>query len=218
MKIFSKSVVLLIVLASITFGQETADQSAKDKPLFGAYIGIGYAVLSGNLSDYVNNPFILPITGDFIYKGFVAQLNVDAGYSRVKKTMFFNDGSSWREGGDVWHNALGVNVGYGVFNNMNLRVTPVVGYAYSYLASKWWGTSEISNNEPDTHNLTVGLLFDLKNVFSKKSAESDDSDYLGLRISAGAYIPMSDADVYPNYFNGATIFISVGIINLSLLP
>lgn len=211
-------VTLFLITSAQIFGQEGEVEKKNDQPLFGAFVGLGYAVLSGNISEYVNNPFLLPITCDFVYKGFVAQLNLDAGYSRVKKTMFFADGSSWREGGDVWHNAIGANVGYSVINNLNFRVTPLVGYAYTYLSLKWWGPSEISSNEPNYHNLTVGLIFDFKNVFGEENAELDGKEYVGLRVSAGAYVPMGDSDVYPNYFNGTTIYISVGVVNLSLIP
>ena len=218
MKIFSMFVLfILLSISQVTAREKTSDENIKNKPLFGAYVGAGFEILSGNISEYINNPFMLPITGDFVYKGFTAQLNLDGGYSTVKKTINFNDGSFWEEGSSVWHNLIGVNVGYAVFENENLRVTPLAGYAFTYLSKNWWTSSEIAENEPEWHSINAGLIFDLKNVFSSKKSNSDKPGYWGLRIAAGAYIPMGDTNVYPNYYNGTTIYFSVGVVNLSAL-
>jgi hypothetical protein len=212
---------ILIVTILFAFSSLLAQNNATDTPpqksgnlLVGGFGSIGYGVLTGNASEYFNNPILLPLTGDLIYKNFMFQLNLDAGYSKVSKSMAFENGKGWNEGDDAWHNVLGANVGYSLYNNSSLRVTPFAGYAYQYISKTWWDPSDISDYEPSNNSINAGILFDLKNIISGKN--SDNLDYLGLRISVGAYIPF-DVKLYPQYYDGTTIYLSVGIVTLSLV-
>jgi len=211
-----KKVFVLILFSLMLLTNIFAQENVNNKPLIGGYVGVGYGILTGNISDYISNPFIVPLTGDIIYKGFVGQINLDAGFSKVNKTMKFDDGTSWNDGDGAYHNAIGVNLGYSVFNNNNVRVTPLVGYAFSYISKKWWGSSDISQNEPEYNMWNFALIFDIKNIFNSDKS-GDNPEYVGLRITAGVYLPMSEADMYSEYYDGSTIYFSVGVVNLSIL-
>lgn len=203
---------LFMLFINLNLFAQDSNESTKSEMLAGGFGSLGYGFLTGNVSEYINNPILLPITGDFVYNNFVAQINLDAGYSTVAKTMEFSDGSSWNKGDNVFHDMYGLNVGYSVFNNSNLRITPLVGYGSNFLSKKWWAKSDIAAHEPRTYNMNITLLVDFKNAFSP---DRKGNDYFGLRVSFGAYIPTGDASVYPEFYNGTTIYLSVGVISLT---
>jgi hypothetical protein len=212
-----KTIVFFLFAFASIFAQEQISDTTQNKStdlLVGGFASIGFGVMTGNISEYFNNQIMLPLTGDVIYKNFLFQINFDGGYSKVSKSMAFEKGKGWNEGDDAWHNAFGVNFGYSIYNNSSLRITPFAGYAYQYISKKWWGESDIKEYEPSNNSVNAGVLFDLKNVISNNN--SDDVDYVGLRISLGAYIPY-DVGLFPEYYDGATIYLSVGIVTLDIL-
>jgi hypothetical protein len=207
--------ILILFLATSIFSQDVSNKIRKESVvLAGGYLGIGYGVISGSASEYFNNPILIPITGDIVFKNFITQLNLDSGYSRVSKTMEFGNNKSWNEGADAWYNAFGINVGYSMFSNNQYRLTPIIGYASTYTKKKWWGPSDIAEYEPENHCVTVGVLLDFKSIIFYN--EKNTPEYNGLRISAGVYIPVDDP-VYPDYYSGTTFYLTIGFVSLQVL-
>ncbi len=191
----------------------------KTKQLYGGYVGLGVGYLTDNLSQHFNYPILLPITADFIYNWFVAQISLDGGWAKVKNTMSFDDGGSWNKGQNSFHEGIGINLGGSVYNSKNIRITPVAGYSYNYISKKWWGSSDIRKNEPEFGNLRLAFMFDFKNTFiTKKNAMATiNDDYAGLRVTAEMYMQLNKNTDYPEYYNGMVINISVGIVLLSII-
>ena len=210
-------ILLPILLTTPLKAQQNINESVLTaKPMYGGYIGIGYNILSGNISEYFNNPISLPITIDFVYKRLMLQMSLDGAWGTVKKTMVFDDSLMWNKGDNAFHSGLGFNIGFSVYNSKKLRVTPVAGYSFNYISKKWWNSSDISKYEPESNILNIGLLFDLKNVImSSNSAAGVYDQYAGMRITAGVYLPLSDNDLYPKYYDGSMIYLSVGIVSLN---
>ena len=206
----------LLFLNPANAQQNTYTAIKTAKPMYGGYIGLGYNVLSGNLSEYFKNPFSLPITIDFVYKRLGLQMNLDGAWGKIKKTMVFEDSLSWNKGDNAFHSGLGFNIGFSVYNSKKLRITPIAGYSFNYISKKWWNSSDISKYEPESNVLNIGLLFDFKEAFMSSAASTGVYDqYAGLRISAGVYLPLSDNDMYPQYYDGSMIYLSFGIVALS---
>ncbi len=203
------TIILIMIILSIESFEIKAQDSTgtKVKTLWGGSASISYSFLSGNISDYINNPITLPITFDMMHKNIVLQLYLDGGFSKVKKTMIFPDKSAWNDGDNVWHDYLGFNVGYSVYNTTKLRITPLVGYGLALLSKKWWAVSDISIHEPEIYNLNLSISFDIK----RNSGPNKFSPYNGIRISIGTYINTADASPYPEYYNGDSFYISLGI-------
>jgi hypothetical protein len=208
---------LIMLIISNGIAQDQKIQPQKARPLYGGYIGLGYGILTDKLSEHFHNPIMLPITVDLVYKSLVAQFNLDAGWAKVKKTMTFSDGRSWDKGQNAFHEVFGINLGFSVYNTKDIRITPLVGYSYNSIYKYWWKKSDIHENEPDSDNLNVGFIVDLKNTFISKSnsADTQHDDYAGLRFSAGAYIPYSDHGVNAQFYDGMTIYLSVGVAMLN---
>jgi len=202
---------ILFVLFVFAFQQIDAQETEKMKALFGGSVSVGYGVMTGNISDYIGNPFMLPLSGEILYKNLYVQLNLDAGFSKVKKTMTFSDGSSWEDGDQAWHNFFGGNIAYALINNEKMAIAPVVGYAHGYISSKWWGQSDIVDHEPSANYLNVAVFYDMKRKLNESGANTEKfAAYQGIRFTIGAYIAMGDADPYPELYNGSTIYFSVG--------
>ena len=208
---------IVLTIGQFSWAQEIINKPAKARPLYGGYIGLGVGIMTDKLSDHFNPLIMLPLTGDFIYKGFMAQLNLDGGWAKVSKTMMFPDSTTWNKGANSWHSTLGFNIGFSVYNSKKLRITPLVGYANITITKSFWS---MNDNEPSINCINVGFVLDFKNSFiSKDNAAlvSNHSSYTGLRVMAGAYLPYEDTQPYPNYYNGATIYISVGIVDFNLI-
>ncbi len=206
----------LIISCSATFlnAQENSD---KIRLMYGGSAGIGYEVLTGDISNYIKNPFMLPISLDLMKKNLLIQLNLDGGFSKVKSTMNFPDGLSWNESDNAWHNYIGGNIGYGIINNENYIIIPVIGYSYKYISKKWWASSDIVQHEPEGNYLYAAAIID----FKLKKMESGNNKgkyagYTGVRVTLGAYIGLGDAKPYPEYYNGSTVYFSIGIPVLSV--
>ena len=209
----------LIILATLQFSwaQENTGAPVKAKALYGGYIGLGVGILTDKLSDHFNTLLMLPLTGDFIYKNFFAQFNLDGGWAKVSKTMMFPDSSRWNKGDNSWHSTLGINLGFSVYNSKKIRITPLVGYANITITKSFWS---MNDNEPSINCINVGFVLDFKNTFiTKENAASvtSHSDYTGVRVTAGAYLPYEDSKPYPDYYNGATIYVSVGIVDFNII-
>jgi hypothetical protein len=202
------------------YAQEKIDeqQPEKIKALFGGSLSIGYGQMTGNISDNIGNQFMLPLTGEILYKNLVFQLNLDAGFSKVKKTMEFPDGKSWNDGDNAWHNYFGGNIGYGIINNEKMLIAPYIGYAWGYVSEKWWGVSDIYEHEPDGNFINIGAYIDLKRKKIESGANTGKyAGYNGIRITIGAYIPTGDVKPYPELYNGSTIYFTVGLPAFSTL-
>ena len=184
----------------------------KVKVLVGGSVSVGYGQMTGDISDNIGNQFMLPLTGDILYKNLVVQLNLDEGFSKVKKTMMFPDGKSWEDGDNAWHSYFGGNIGYGIVNNEKMLIAPYVGYAWGDVSEKWWGQSDISEHEPDGNFINVGAFIDLKRKIAESGANRGKyAGYSGIRITVGAYIPAGDIEPYPELYNGSTIYFTVGL-------
>ena len=195
-----------------------AKNPIQTKPLYGGYIGVGYDALCSKLGQHFSNPFTIPLSVDFVFKNFVVQLNMDGGYSQVSKTMLFADSTSWKRGENAFHSTLGLNLGYGIYNNKKICITPIIGYASSLISKKMWSKSDIAHNEPHINYTNIALLLDFKDIFVNVKVTNSYgkySNYVGVRIIMGAYIPMDKVINEPNYFDGSKIYLSVGIVNLS---
>ena len=213
---------LLLFLSALSEAQVNSDfakgrkyQSAK--PLFGGNFSIGYGFLTEELGQYFTHPFLLPITGDFVYKNLTLQLNLDAGFSKVRQTMVFEDGSRWNKGDNAFHSTIGLNLGFSIFNTTKLRITPLVGWANIYISKKWWGSSDISEYEPHANYLNIALITDLKKIYAggKTYSNNQYEGYGAIRLSAGVYMPLQEYQSYPNYYNGYIWYFSVGIAYLA---
>ncbi len=202
--------VLFLVLSQLNLNAQ--EKGEKIKPLLGGSASIGYGIMTDNISEYVNNELLLPITFDLIYKNFVFQINLDGGYSKIKKSMEFDDGKKWHEGDNAWHNQAGVNLGYGILNNDKIIVSPYVGYSLGLISKKWLGASDISEHEPSCNYLNTGIFVDIKKKRSDKGANKGKyAPYSGIRFTLGAYVHLGDEKDYPQYFNGSIVYLSVGI-------
>lgn len=213
-----KTILTLALVSIFCLQQVNAQQKVKENPpqkvkaLFGGNISIGYGVLTGNISEYIGNPFMLPLSAEVLYKGFLFQINIDGGFSKVKKTMTFPDGTSWNDGDQAWHNYFGGGLGYGIINNEKMMVAPVLGYANAYISKKWWGASDIAKHEPSVNYLNVAAFIDLKRKTTDSGANTGKyAAYSGVRVTLGAYIALDDTSPYPEYYNGSSIYFSVGI-------
>ncbi len=191
-------------------GQEKENSAADQaKHLWGGFASLGYAGFTGNMSDYFSGQITLPITFDYSYKNLLIQINLDAGYGKVSKTLTFSDGSQWKEGENVWSNALGMNIGFSPYQTSGFRLTPYVGYANFYMAKYWWSSSEIRAFEPSNYYYNMGILLDFKKVFASTGNKYDG--YGAIRVSIGYYMSAQDDDAYPQYYNGSVFYLSVGV-------
>ena len=208
---------LLALLVSYSVTMLNAQENpAKIHPMFGGSVGIGYELLSGNMSNYIKNPFTLPITFDMLYKNLLIQVNLDAGYSKLKSSINFPDGLSWNKGDNAWHNYVGGNIGYGIINNDHIIISPVIGYAYKYISKTWWATSDITKHEPEGNYLNVAAIVDFKlKKMENGNNKGKYAGYSGLRITIGSYIELGDTRPYPQYYNGSTFYFSIGAPILS---
>ena len=209
---------LLLLLPALSKAQDNSHLAAEKKyqsaePLFGGNFSIGYGLLTDKLGQYFTHPFLLPITGDFVYKNLTLQLNLDAGFSKVRQTMVFENNSRWNKGDNAFHSTLGFNFGFSVFNTTKWRITPIVGWANTYISKKWWGSSDISEYEPHANYLNIALLTDLKKIYAGGKTHSNNryEGYGAIRFSAGVYMPLQEYKDYPNYYNGYIWYFSVGI-------
>jgi len=200
---------LVIICFALVATQIKAQDSTttKVKTLWGGSASVSYSVFTGNISDNIKNPISLPITFDMIHKNLIVQLYLDGGFSKIKNTMSYDDGSSWNEGDNAWHDFLGLNVGYSVYNSTKLRITPQVGYGLVMISKKWWAVSDIAKHEPEIYNLNLSLCFDIK----LKTGENKFSPYSGIRVTLGTYINTADASPYPELYNGDVFYFSVGV-------
>lgn len=206
----------LLISCSVT-SLNAQENSTKIRPMFGGSIGLGYEVLTGDISNYFKKPLVLPLSLEMLYKNFLIQLNLDGGYSKVKSTISFPDGSSWSKSDNAWHNYTGGNIGYGIINNERYIIIPVIGYAYKYIDKKFWNASDIAEHEPEGNYFNVAAIID----FKLKSMENGNNrgkyaGYTGLRITIGAYIELGDVKPYPQYYNGSSVYFSIGAPILSV--
>ena len=213
---------LPLVLLPFLFHQSRAQEAGslisnrvyqQAKPLFGGNFAIGYGILTEEMGQYFTYPFLLPITGDFVYKRLVVQLNLEAGFSKVRQTMIFGDSTRWNKGDNAFHSALGFNLGVSIINTTDLRITPVIGWANILISKKWWGSSDISKHEPQTNYFNFALLTDLKKIYSSGRTYSSNKydGYGAIRFTAGVYLPLEENKNYPGYYNGSFWYLSVGI-------
>ncbi len=215
MKIGALIFIIIIAFSFQTFAQESieTDNGKQIAPLLGAFVSLGAGFQTGNASEYFSMSVLFPITLDFVYKNLYLQANLDGGWGKVSKTMKFTDTKSWNEGDNVFFNAVGINAGFSVINNGNVRITPFVGYATVYSSKKWWNDSDLSDYEPENKFVNIGVLIDFKNylVSNGKKELSKYDGYAGIRISAGAYIQTKDYDAFSEYYDGSIIYFSVGV-------
>ncbi len=195
----------------------TVNIQDKYKMLFGGSLSLGYGFMTSNVSEYIGNQLMLPLTAEMVYKNIALQLNMDGGWSKVKKDMVFADGQKWSSDDNAWHNYFSLNLSYAVVSNEKLLLAPYLGYASGYSKKIWWGESDISKHEPNAYYINVGVYFDLKRKLQQEGLNVGRyAGYDGLRLTIGAYIPTADIMPYPNYYNGAVVYVSIGATGLSL--
>jgi hypothetical protein len=205
---------LILLFTQIITGQEAPGEQTNSNEgysLWGGFVSIGYGTMTGNMGEYFTGQLLLPLTVDYSYKNLLLQINLDGGYGQISKTITFDDGKQWKDGENVFSNAVGFNAGFSVYQSKSLRVTPFVGYADMYMSKKWWSGSDISEHEPDNKYYNFGLLVDFKNVFDDSSEKY--GSYSALRFSIGYYMPAQD-DQYPQYYDGSMFYLSLGVSSL----
>ena len=199
---------IMMILLIGSFGMKAQDPAgAEVKTLWGGSASVSYEVFSGNISNYIKNPIALPITIDMMHKNIVLQLYLNGGFSKIKNTMTFPDGSSWNKGENAWHDFLGFNLGYSVYNTTKVRITPQVGYGFTLISKKWWSGSDIAKHEPSVYNFNFSLCIDIK----RNPGLNKFAPYTGMRITIGAFINAADAGPYPEYYNGNSFYFSLGV-------
>lgn len=212
-------IILLGVISINLMAQEPKPDSTvvNTNKAIGANIFLGQGYYFGNISDYFTNPFLVGISLD-IYRGnFVIQIDDYYGFGKTKQTLTFSDNKEWTKDENAYSWMLGCNVGYQLYNNQRIKFVPIAGVGFNDLSSLMFASNDLSKYQPTLPFYKLGFFADIKT--SKLRRKTNDElpkreNHFGVRLSFGVNSPIGTSD-YPEYYNGTTVYFSIGFRGLS---
>jgi len=216
---------LLVFSYSNIIASETADEFEKLQSqeyktekyrAVGGNISVGYGLLTGNISEYFTNPFLVGINVDILRQKMVIQIDGHLGFGKTKKTMEFPDNLEWAKNKMALHAMLGGNFGYTLVNAKSLKFVPLAGIGFSGISSSFITVSDNSINEPLFPYYKIGFYTDIKSLrlFGSDYRFNYDDGYTCIRLSFGIKSQIGTRK-HESFYQGNMIYFTIGMGGLA---
>lgn len=130
----------------------------------GMYFNMGTILYSGGLENYFSNPTLIYVSWDLNYRKFDLNLGMGGSiYSKIKQNFYYD--TLWQRNHKyTFSPVIAATLGYHVYENKNLNITPFIGVRYLGLSGRVKSDSLYYEDIGlDSQNpLTFGLTFDYK--------------------------------------------------------
>ena len=163
---------------------------------FGLYFGGGLTFPSGNMTDYFNPRGGLCISMDLFYKRTAFFLSVQSGFGDTRQDIPINNYDYWEKGGSFEFTSVGLCLGYSIFDNTKLRVTPFAGMSFgsAYPAGedidKELKKFNVGTSVSEIFGVNITYRFINLNTLSRKIYQYQSQPFGSFGINARfAYVP-----------------------------
>ncbi len=184
--------------------------------VFGVNFGGGYTFTSGNMTDYFRPQANICMSADVYYKRSAFYFMIQGGFGDLHKDIRINDVDVWEKGTPSDVTSIGLCLGYSIFDNARLRITPFAGVSFGFAEPTTSNDDE--DVEPYLKDFSIGTsvsqMFGLNVTYRFKDPTKPEDHYysmgswgMNLRVS---YIP-SILRHEGNQYAGDVIFLSLGV-------
>lgn len=187
------------------------------KKALGGNVFIGTGILDGNISEFFSNNYFIGINVDIHRNRFVFQIDDYIGFGTTKKDLEFNTDQKWEKNKVALSFMFGLNVGYSIIDNKNLKVVPLAGIGVNLLSSKFLAVSEFSEHEPFLPIYKIGMYIDFKSLVllqDRVRINNEDKYYASLRLSFGITNNIGTPKL-SQFYQGSLFYITIGMGGLS---
>lgn len=193
----------------------SSENNVPGKRGHGACLFTGYAILSGNVSEYFTNPFYLGLNLDFFRGHYDIQPDGYIGFSHLKSEIEFSPNVEWEKRKAVFPLMGGVNMGYSLFDGRNIKIVPLAGIGFTSVTTDLnpYADNHYTSYEPFIPQYKLGIYIDFKSLRVRPNDDRfnfEDDSYTCLKISFG-FISHIGVTKLSDYYKGSSFYITVGI-------
>jgi hypothetical protein len=189
-------------------------QEIKPKPVYGGDIGLGCRILTGNMSKHFTNDICGFLSAEGHFNRFIISVNTDDATGSARRDIEFTDTTYWTKGMTVWQRTGSVNFGIFPVDTKRIKVATTLGIMMNTISAKFKYSKRDVRYEPLQYGIRIGSFIDFKGSGKSKWAKTFKSnEYRAIRLSIGACFPLNST-VYPEIYNGNTIYFSIGYTQL----